>query len=140
MKELENDISNTLPKEILENLNRKLYNTGNQKICNYVIEEYHNIDNLLIRFVGRIINDNVTIKFFSRKIIKTMLLVVLFVTFSCNPQPNGGRVEQTVDGDFTIKTIDSCEYIEYDYGIFEQRVYSLTHKGNCKYCITRNKK
>ena len=35
--------------------------------------------------------------------------------------------------------IDSCEYIEYDYGIVDSRVYSITHKGNCKYCIGRNK-
>ena len=39
---------------------------------------------------------------------------------------------------YTIKVIDSCEYIECDYGIFDQRVYSLTHKGNCKFCAERS--
>lgn len=52
--------------------------------------------------------------------------------------PQGTSVERSVDG-YNIKTIDSCEYIEYDYGVFDQRVYSLTHKGNCKYCAERTK-
>lgn len=48
----------------------------------------------------------------------------------CNPQPEGESKESKT-GDFIIKTIDGCEYIEYDYGLYHQRVYSLTHKGNC---------
>lgn len=47
-----------------------------------------------------------------------------------------GQQETKVDN-YTIKVVDSCEYIECDYGIFDQRVYSLTHKGNCKYCASR---
>ena len=38
-----------------------------------------------------------------------------------------------------IHTIDSCEYIECDYGMLDQRVYSLTHKGNCKNPKTKTK-
>lgn len=33
---------------------------------------------------------------------------------------------------FKIVTIDSCEYIVYDDGIMKMRVFSMTHKGNCK--------
>ena len=38
----------------------------------------------------------------------------------------------TIYGDYKIVVLDGCEYIEYDRGIGEGRVYSLTHKGNCK--------
>ena len=34
-------------------------------------------------------------------------------------------------GDYNIKVIDGCEYVELDKGGGESRVYSLTHKGNC---------
>lgn len=66
-----------------------------------------------------------------------MLVAVIFC--GCNPQPENGSSE-TINGDYVTKVIDSCEYIEYDYGIFDQRVYSLTHKGNCKFCAERSKK
>lgn len=38
------------------------------------------------------------------------------------------------DNNHEYKTviIDNCEYIEYDRGALEYRVYSLTHKGNCQ--------
>jgi hypothetical protein len=67
-------------------------------------------------------------------------LLIAVALFGCRPQPKGGSIEsiETKYGDFTIKVIDSCEYIEYDDGIVDQRVYSLTHKGNCKFCIKRN--
>ena len=59
------------------------------------------------------------------------IISVLFVFIcSCSPQSKEGN-EVTTDGDFNIKVIDGCQYIEYDNGIFDQRVYSLTHKGNC---------
>ena len=32
---------------------------------------------------------------------------------------------------YNVVVIDGCEYIECDYGFLDQRVYSLTHKGNC---------
>lgn len=71
------------------------------------------------------------------KIAICLMLSVIF--YGCDPQPQNGSSE-TNNGDFVTKVIDSCEYIEYDYGIFDQRVYSLTHKGNCKFCTERNKK
>lgn len=70
---------------------------------------------------------------------KLFCLVSLISIISCSPESSNGSVSSR-DGDFNIKVIDSCEYIEYDYGIFDQRVYSLTHKGNCKYCLERNRK
>ena len=55
----------------------------------------------------------------------------------------GDKVAPRADGEqgdknYSIKVIDSCEYIEFDYGDLKNRVYSLTHKGNCKYCDERN--
>ena len=41
--------------------------------------------------------------------------------------------------DLRLIIIDSCEYYEYSNGVFDNHVYSLTHKGNCKYCLQRNK-
>lgn len=62
--------------------------------------------------------------------IYAMLVGVIFC--SCNSQPEMGK--------YVTKVIDSCEYIEYEYGLFDTRVYSFTHKGNCKFCAERNKK
>ncbi len=59
--------------------------------------------------------------------------------FNSEPQPEKGSTK-TVNGDYATKDIDGYEYIEYDNGIFEQRVYSLTHKGNCKFCAERVRK
>lgn len=41
---------------------------------------------------------------------------------------------------FDVRVIDSCEYLEYQSGFGSTEVYSLTHKGNCKFCQIRNKK
>jgi len=60
---------------------------------------------------------------------KTFITILFSSLFSCNyPAPNGER--KTVDN-YNIVVIDGCEYIEYDKGMSEMRVYSLTHKGNC---------
>ncbi len=67
-----------------------------------------------------------------------LVAITLLALSSCNPQPENIS-SQSTNGDFTIKIIDSCEYIEYDYGVFDQRVYSLNHKGNCKNKIHYNK-
>lgn len=39
----------------------------------------------------------------------------------------------TSEEQFTILTIDSCEYLFFGY----DRSRSMTHKGNCKYCMAR---
>lgn len=67
---------------------------------------------------------------------KKIILALLVFGFGCE-SPKADKSVNTEKG-YSILTIDSCEYIECDYGIFEQRVYSLTHKGNCIYCIQRN--
>ena len=42
--------------------------------------------------------------------------------------------------DYTVVVIDSCEYIEYKYGFVDNRVHTITHKGNCKFCKERSNK
>lgn len=44
-----------------------------------------------------------------------------------------GEIQNT---DIKIVEIDSCEYLIS--GVGSKRI--MTHKGNCKYCIERNKK
>ncbi len=66
-----------------------------------------------------------------------VLLVAVFFVGCTSPK---GESSVDTGKDYSIKVIDSCEYIECDYGMFDQRVYSLTHKGNCKFCLARNAK
>lgn len=64
-----------------------------------------------------------------------MLVAVLLV--GCDT-PQGERHEK--DGYSTV-VIEGCEYIEVSNWIGSQSgYYSLTHKGNCKYCLARNVK
>jgi hypothetical protein len=42
----------------------------------------------------------------------------------------------TYEEQFTVIAVDSCEYLFSQY----DRSASVTHKGNCKFCIERNKK
>jgi len=58
-------------------------------------------------------------------------IVLVLIMASCDKIPQGDSRQKTNDN-YTIVTIDGCEYLEYDQGILAQRVYSLTHKGNCK--------
>lgn len=60
---------------------------------------------------------------------KRLVLSFLVLGFFSCQSPSG---ERTKGNGFNYITIDDCEYIEVDYGIAESRVYSLTHKGNCK--------
>lgn len=66
-----------------------------------------------------------------------LIFITMFLLISCDTMPKtannieNSQVEKF--GDFTVRIIDSCEYIEYDAG-FSNSVYSLTHKGNCKHC------
>lgn len=67
----------------------------------------------------------------NRTRMKKLFILSLFGLVGCGGPSAPGESAGVKFGDFTIKTIDGCEYIEYDYGIGSQRVYSLTHKGNC---------
>lgn len=73
------------------------------------------------------------------KKIAFLLVAILVASCTPNPQPSGTTTTSKL-GDYTVKVIDECEYIEYSAGIGESRVYSITHKGNCKFCAKRNGK
>jgi hypothetical protein len=60
---------------------------------------------------------------------KVLFVIVCIIGMvSCSVQ---GGTENGSIGDYSIKVIDGCEYIELDMGLGNTRVYSLTHKGNC---------
>ena len=60
---------------------------------------------------------------------KVLFVIVCIIAMaSCSVQ---GGTETGSIGDYSIKVIDGCEYIELDMGRGNTRVYSLTHKGNC---------
>lgn len=54
--------------------------------------------------------------------------VCLLVLCACQPDYSNGKKPAAMR---TVE-IEGCEYLEYDSGRADQRVYSLTHKGNCK--------
>lgn len=55
---------------------------------------------------------------------------------SCSIAPNA--TERTSEAGYDVIVIDSCEYIEVDFcKMCVTGYYSLTHKGNCKYCKIR---
>jgi hypothetical protein len=68
-----------------------------------------------------------------------MKYAILFITlffFSCYDQPKGERVQ---GNGYQIVVVDNCEYIEVKSMIgTDMGYYSLTHKGNCKFCIERS--
>lgn len=49
----------------------------------------------------------------------------------CAP-PKTDDFKSGLPNNFTILEIEGCEYIQYDASSGQARVYSLTHKGNCK--------
>ena len=60
-----------------------------------------------------------------------VVICVFVVIAACNPTPPGDTpIEQRQN--YAIKTIDGCEYIEIDLGYLHNRIYALTHKGDCK--------
>ena len=61
---------------------------------------------------------------------KALLIIVCAMGMASCGGVEGGTKTGSI-GDYTIKMIDGCEYIEFDRGGGEGRVYSLTHKGNC---------
>ena len=69
-----------------------------------------------------------------------LLMAVLSATVFCSCKDKKSAKPDGEDGskNYSVKVIDGCEYIECDYGVIDHRVYSLTHKGNCKYCAERN--
>lgn len=65
------------------------------------------------------------------------VLLVAVIFCGCE-SPSGQRYKK--DG-YSIVEIDSCEYIEVSSMTGANNgYYSLTHKGNCKFCAERSKK
>lgn len=69
---------------------------------------------------------------------KVLLVGLLFI--GCSepiPLPNPNTIEAK---GYYIEILDSCEYIVYNkMEGSNYAVYSITHKGNCKYCLNRSK-
>lgn len=61
---------------------------------------------------------------------KKALLIIVCAMGIASCEIEGGTKTGSI-GDYDIKIIDGCEYIELDRGSGEGRYYSLTHKGNC---------
>lgn len=66
-----------------------------------------------------------------------IIILLVFVSSCSNDQQQiPKKTTQCNLSNPKIVEIDSCEYIQYHNYLYE----SITHKGNCKYCIERNKK
>ena len=63
---------------------------------------------------------------------KYILTSILILLLTCCDTTPVGESKRKTSNNYTVKIIDGCEYIEHDNGILDYRVYSLTHKGNCK--------
>jgi hypothetical protein len=74
-----------------------------------------------------------------KELLITLIICLAFI--SCEPT-SGSTSEERKIGDYSIKVIDSCEYVEYSYGvgISNGAAYAITHKGNCKFCKQRGLK
>jgi len=71
-------------------------------------------------------------------IITLLLLITAMTITGCTPNGietirDDNNTKPTLD--YRIVMIDECEYIEVNNGVVDGRVYSLTHKGDCKNTI-----
>lgn len=74
-----------------------------------------------------------------KKLSKYLVFVLLVFLISCINKSDSVKIPTNLyieNFPITIYVIDSCEYLGYirNNGNF------LTHKGNCSFCIERNKK
>lgn len=62
---------------------------------------------------------------------KYLTILVLLRLVGCQSQTSGNK---PIGDGYTIRTIDGCEYIEFEYGLQSSNnyTYTITHKGNCK--------
>jgi hypothetical protein len=70
-------------------------------------------------------------------VINTLILSTLILGLtagSCDPPKYDKPRYDSKIGEFTILTIDSCEYIVSGFGSSR----NVTHKGNCKFCNNRS--
>lgn len=70
------------------------------------------------------------LKFFLQMIILCMCVILYFILDSKTVTTEIIKK----DFEYSIITIDSCQYIKYDSTAIDFR---LIHKGDCKYCIKR---
>lgn len=62
----------------------------------------------------------------------SFILFIIYYFLSCAGSENDINPEKN----YEIKIIDSCEYIYVSRRPFASE-FSITHKGNCKYCTKR---
>lgn len=66
-----------------------------------------------------------------------IFIIVLSLMIGCSPiteDPYSG--EQTLNpSEINEIVYQGCDYIVYDHGVAEHRVFSITHKGNCRNSI-----
>lgn len=69
---------------------------------------------------------------------KTLIILILIILYSCETKNvNIQSTETKINGrPIQIYVIDGCEYIGNVYGGHGDWA---THKGNCKFCIQREK-
>ena len=68
-------------------------------------------------------------------IVGLIVLIVIAMTSCCSVKKNSDGsvlIGEGNDSNPNVVVIDSCEYIQWGYG--------LTHKGNCKFCEERRAK
>lgn len=68
-----------------------------------------------------------------------LMLLTMFTLFSCEEptvfKQNTGYVFDNQGTKIKILEIDSCEYLLVD----KSQQMGLAHKGNCKFCLSRNR-
>lgn len=74
----------------------------------------------------------------SAQIAAILLLAAVFCQ-SCSQVTENNPSVPNADKNYKIEIIDSCEYIVRENGMttFKNYSFSITHKGNCKYCAAR---
>jgi len=71
----------------------------------------------------------------TRHFFYALLVAVIF----CSCTPEGSRNDVNVENSYEVRVLDSCEYIYVSRRPWSGE-FSLTHKGNCKFCAKRSKK
>ena len=66
---------------------------------------------------------------------KLLFILALIVCASCNNTVETDTVEQ----DYRVVVIDSCEYVMFDRAAGYHGFGFMAHKGNCKFCAERAK-
>lgn len=74
---------------------------------------------------------------------KYLVFFLAFLITSCDIEGflenKRKETETTIRSNYNVIIVDGCEYLEFQKNIIGTTpIYSVTHKGNCKYCIERN--